>query len=284
MPTARSGKLVPGPQGTHLVGFAPEVLGMRGMLTMLGAVAVVPLMIVACGGDSDDDGSGGSGGSLLGGAAGMSGSGGGGTGGTAGGSGGTAGGSGGSGGVINNECSPIPSKTPATDGGASDAGGTDASADAGSSDASTSDAAVTDAGPGPDSGAGDSGTGGAPGDGGAPTIQCGAQSCTGLSIAGNVINPCCTVDGCGMDLPQSVAGLIGMAPGCYGVGQAGGADATCPMFSVANPLGGGNIDFPGCCQPDGECGFVIDTSGFGGPNLGCVSQECNGGPAKTCTP
>ena len=261
---------------------------MRGMLTMLGAVAVVPLMMVACGGDSDDGGSGGSGGSLLGGAAGMSGSGGGGTGGTAGGSGGTGGGTGGSGatgGVINNECSPIPSKTPGADGGASDAGGSDASADAGSSDASASDAAVADAGPAPDSGTGDSGTGGAPGDGGAPTIQCGTNTCTGLSLGGFVnINPCCTVDGCGMNIDQAVSNLIGIAPGCYGVGQAGAADTTCPMYSIANPIGGGNIDFPGCCRPDGECGFAIDTSGFGGPNLGCVPQECNGGPAKTCTP
>ncbi len=274
---------------------------MRGLITFLGAVAAVPLLVVACGGDSDDGGStGGSGGGLLGGAGGMSGSGG-----STGGTSGSGGATGGTGGGITNECSPIPSKTAGsggTDGGGVDSG-TDASSGGSPADASV-DGAATDGGPAPDAGtdgaasdgaasdgaasdgaAGDGATSdGGGSDGGVPTIQCGSNSCSGVSLGGLLtVNPCCTTDGCGMNIDASVSGLIGIAPGCYGVGQAGKADTTCPMYTVANPLGG-TIDFPGCCRPDGECGFAIDTSSFGGPNLGCVPQECNGGPAKTCTP
>lgn len=269
---------------------------MRGLITFLGAVAAVPLLVVACGGDSDDGGStGGSGGGLLGGAGGMSGSGG-----STGGTSGSGGATGGTGGGITNECSPIPSKTAGsggTDGGGVDSG-TDASSGGGPADASV-DGAATDGGPAPDAGTDGAASDGAASDGaasdgatsdgggsdsGLPTIQCGSNSCTGISAGGLLtINPCCTLDGCGLNIESTVSGLIGISAGCYGVGQAGKADTTCPKYTADNPLGG-TIEFPGCCRPDGECGFAVDTSSFGGPDLGCVPQECNGGPAKTCTP
>jgi hypothetical protein len=267
---------------------------MLGMVKWIGAAAAVPLLVVACGGDSDDGGSGGSGGALLGGAAGVSGSGGSTTGGSGGTGGATGGTGGGSGGTITNECSPVPSQTAGS--GGTDAGGVDSGVDASSggstADAST-DGAATDGGPAPDASSGgtDAGTGGTPNDGGGasdgggvPSIQCGSDTCTGLTLGGQFpINPCCSTEGCGLNLESSVANFVSIDPGCYAVGQAGKADATCPTYTVANPLGG-TLDFQGCCRPSGECGFAIDTSGFGGPNLGCVPQACNGGAAKTCTP
>jgi hypothetical protein len=262
---------------------------MRGLITFLGVVAAVPLLVVACGGDSDDGGStGGTGGGLLGGAGGMSGSGGS-TGGTSG-SGGSGGATGGTGGTITNECSPIPSQTAGS--GGTDGGGVDSGVDAssgGSPADASADGAATDGGPAADATTDGATSDGAISDGGAsdaglPTIQCGSNSCTGFSAGGLLtVNPCCTPDGCGLNIESSVSGLLGITAGCYGVGQAGKADTACPEYSVANPLGG-TIEFPGCCRPGGECGFAIDTSSFGGPNLGCVPQECNGGPAKTCTP
>ncbi|MEZ4223010.1 MAG: hypothetical protein R3B13_18850 [Polyangiaceae bacterium] len=234
-------------------------------MMLLGAVAIAPMWMVACGGDSDDGGGGssGTGGGLLGGAGGMSGSSG--SSGSGGATGGASGSGGGSGGTITNECQPAPSDTPAggSDGGTVDGGAADAAADAAPSD---------------------SGTGGSASDGGPSTIQCGASACSGISVAGLItLNPCCTVDGCGVNIDASVSGLIGIAGGCYGIGQPGAPNATCPSFMASIP-GQGPIEIPGCCRPNGECGFAIDLSGFGGPNMGCANQTCNGGPAKTCTP
>jgi hypothetical protein len=105
-------------------------------------------------------------------------------------------------------------------------------------------------------------------------------------VAGGVytLSPCCADEGCGVAVDATIAGAIGATEGCYGLNQAGAADSTCPNFSVPNPLGGGNLDFAGCCHADGTCGFALDLSGFQGPNLGCARQDCNGAGPKTCTP
>ncbi|MCA9594728.1 MAG: hypothetical protein KC776_15515 [Myxococcales bacterium] len=240
------------------------------LVTLTAVFAVTPILAIACGGSSDSGGSGGSsatggadsglGGTAAGGGGGIAAGGSGGTAATGGaGTGGTgATGGGGTGGVAN-ECSPAPSDPGGAGGQAQDGG--------------ASDAGTPDSGPATEAGAG--------------SIACGSATCNSLSIQGVItLQPCCAVTGCGLVVDSTVSGFIGVDPGCYGLDQPGSADSTCPQFSIANPLGGGNIDFPGCCHPDGTCGFAMDLTSFGqgAPNLGCVQQTCTGGAAKSCTP
>lgn len=132
------------------------------------------------------------------------------------------------------------------------------------------------------SGGSTGGTGG--GTGGVTSITCGTETCEGYNVVVFSIAPCCP-DGiqnkCGADVPTEVSSLIGLPAGCYELDQEGPIDTDCPTISVSQS--GINLDFPGCCNTaSGQCGNVVDTSGFGGPNFGCASISLDGGTPSAC--
>jgi hypothetical protein len=83
-----------------------------------------------------------------------------------------------------------------------------------------------------------------------------------------------------------IAGLIGVAPGCYQVGQPGSANTSCNQYDFINPITQQPVYFPGCCRPNGKCGYLADLTAVAqGPNLGCVPADCSGGGVEqNCTP
>lgn len=238
---------------------------------------VVPVASTACGGDSEDGkpATGGTGTGGFSASGGSSGSGG--SGGTGGGTGGTGGGTGGAA----NECDPAPNDLASGTGGSATGGA--AGADAGSDASTDPDAAAGGASADASTGGTGGGTGGASSGGtggGGPTISCGSDTCTGISASGFTLNPCCSVDGCGLQLDATIAGLVGLKAGCYALNQPGSANAACPEFNANTPLGA--FTAPGCCRPSGECGFLVEAAGV--VDMGCTKQDCGGNGPKTCTP
>lgn len=115
---------------------------------------------------------------------------------------------------------------------------------------------------------GGTGGGGTGGSGGG--VECGTENCPSYNIQGFVDIPACCPDGienqCGVDVSQAEQ-FIGIT-GCMQTDAPGDPDTSCPEFE---PFTG--FAFPGCCLPSGMCGNVVDTTGFGGPNMGCVDTN-----------
>jgi hypothetical protein len=133
-------------------------------------------------------------------------------------------------------------------------------------------------------GSGGGGTGGS--GGGVTTITCKAESCTGYSVAGFAIDPCCAgadKDKCGVDINQQIADTIGIKPGCFELNQAGKDDNDCPPLTGVPVIG----TLPSCCNTaKSQCSFKADLSGLGGPNIGCVDPSnlppSEAGPPAAC--
>lgn len=89
-----------------------------------------------------------------------------------------------------------------------------------------------------------------------------------------------------MYVSSNIALLIAIDEGCYQIGQPGTANTTCNQFDFINPLTQQPAYFPGCCRPNGKCGYLADlTTVAQGPNLGCVPVDCSaGGTEQNCTP
>ncbi len=124
------------------------------------------------------------------------------------------------------------------------------------------------------------GSGGATGGTGGGTVVCGTEGCNSYNIYGFVIPACCPdgiPDKCGVDVTQAEQ-FIGIT-GCVEENAPGDVDSSCPAYS---PFTG--FTFPGCCLPTGVCGNVVDTAGFGGPNMGCVDVNglTDGGAPQSC--
>ncbi|MGE0325589.1 MAG: hypothetical protein AB7S68_24905 [Polyangiaceae bacterium] len=128
-------------------------------------------------------------------------------------------------------------------------------------------------------GAGAAGAGGGGGSGGG--VECGTENCPSYNIQGFVDIPACCPDGidnqCGVDVSQAEQ-FIGIT-GCMQTNAPGDLDNSCDPFE---PFQG--FSFPGCCLPSGTCGNLVDTSGFGGPNMGCVDTNSftDAGAPKPC--
>jgi len=125
--------------------------------------------------------------------------------------------------------------------------------------------------------------------GAAAPVPCGNELCAGVSLPQAQLEvPGCCADAktntCGIDT-SALPTMGGQAlPACQPVAPAGKPDATCPA-SPAIPVMGIPITAPGCCQPNGMCGYDLDkVGGFISLGLGCVDSTpfLDGGTAITC--
>jgi hypothetical protein len=117
---------------------------------------------------------------------------------------------------------------------------------------------------------------------------CGGQPCSVENIKGNSIlapstcvQACCTAkDSCGLALIATIqTGAQQNATACIELNQEGNEYVFCPYFLDSLGVAGGfislgdrnglvDINYQGCCRPDGACGFLVTSYG-----LGCVSIE-----------
>jgi len=134
--------------------------------------------------------------------------------------------------------------------------------------------------------AGTAGTGTQP-----TTVPCGSKTCTGvvIPIQDFVVPPCCAdekTSRCGLD--SSVLASFGptFPEACQPLEQPGRADDSCPDSPSTPVQGAGiSISFPGCCRPNHECGYQLDSvAGVVPLGLGCVDAApfLAGNPAQTC--
>jgi hypothetical protein len=111
-------------------------------------------------------------------------------------------------------------------------------------------------------GTGGGGTGGTGGMAPPEPMECGSITCNPVPTAtGTMLAPCCgAVTDCG-----AYAGVDAMMmPVCVDVGQEGVVDEdSMPCTTTKNAL---NQDTPGCCRPDGKCGFMSGTL------MGCIER------------
>jgi hypothetical protein len=104
------------------------------------------------------------------------------------------------------------------------------------------------------------------------------------------IPACCAgpnEDECGLDGSRfEEFGAVFEDP-CQPLDQPGEEDTECPS-SPPVPTDFGMLDFPGCCKPEGTCGYLVnDAFGLVTLGLGCVDAApflADGGTPTTCTP
>jgi len=138
-------------------------------------------------------------------------------------------------------------------------------------------------------------------------IMCGATSCMDFPNVGGLITipGCCADDmtsACGGtvsggEIPIcSVITAISCDAGCIELdqpgdltpgpdGMPGTEDDECPSITFNVPPSDMSTA-PGCCRPDGQCGYLGDFSGdLNGPNFGCVPFDTfEDGVENPCTP
>jgi hypothetical protein len=138
---------------------------------------------------------------------------------------------------------------------------------------------------GGDAGSGNVGGSSVGGAGGTTIDDCGGQQCEGVPIEqiGVTIEPCCSENGkCGLD--TSIFSQVGLRfdPVCQERNQPGGLDASCPNGSFTAM--GIPVNFPGCCRPNGRCGYLVDQVAIVNLDLGCVDSTpmLDGGTAPRC--
>jgi hypothetical protein len=124
-------------------------------------------------------------------------------------------------------------------------------------------------------------------------VQCGTKTCNGVvskEFQDFEIPGCCAdaaSERCGLD--SSVLAMFGPTFGeaCQPLAQPGSDDASCPKSAAAPVQGTGfSIQFPGCCQANGSCGYRLDSvaGGLIQLGLGCVDSSpfLDGGTPATC--
>ncbi len=93
---------------------------------------------------------------------------------------------------------------------------------------------------------------------------CGSTQCYGFypPPPEPILPACClgpAADECGVSMDPA----IGPATGCALLGEPGGVCANCPSyFATGSPWQPGE-ELPGCCRPDGTCGYQDTTVGLG---------------------
>ena len=123
------------------------------------------------------------------------------------------------------------------------------------------------------------------------SIDCGPDRCNEVSLIlpdTEPIPPCCADGGvCGLDGTRFQEFGANFEDPCQALDQPGNPDPLCPS-SEPVPLDGGlELVFPGCCKPDGRCGYLAnDALGLIHLGLGCVEAEpfLDGGVPRDCTP
>jgi len=171
------------------------------------------------------------------------------------------------------------------DGGSSGTGGKDAGPDT-----STGGTGAVGGSGGTGATGGSGGTGGSGatgGTGGSASIKCGNETCKSYSVVVAELAPCCAganKDKCGVDVDESLAGTLGIQAACFELKNPGNADPSCPPLAGVPVIG----SLPGCCNAaQSKCSFSINTTQFGGPDLGCVDPNnlpTEAGTPKACTP
>jgi hypothetical protein len=121
-------------------------------------------------------------------------------------------------------------------------------------------------------------------------VTCGNTICTGMSFPElkNFDIPGCCADAatsqCGLD--SSVLSMFGQTftRACQPLHQPGVLDSAC-AGSPEQTVSGIPIQFPGCCQANGKCGYQLDTiDGLIPLGLGCVDSTpfLDGGTPAAC--
>lgn len=183
------------------------------------------------------------------------------------------------GGLIGVGCSSDDTEPEDPGAGAGGVGGGDTDAgddDAGDDDAGEDDAGEDDAGDDADSGD----------DEGPASAACGSVTCEGVTTDYFPLDGCCAdeaTEQCGLIIPPPIG-----TGSCVAKDQPGDLDSSCDEFELSvGPL---KIDLPGCCTPEGTCGYstdgtLLDSLGIA---LGCVNPEDVGvepdGGIQSCTP
>ena len=146
---------------------------------------------------------------------------------------------------------------------------------------------------------GTSGAGGSAEGGMVTTIDCKGKSCQGAALPDvaksfvpeGQIAPCCAGAGgdqCGLETAPLSQLDINFNPTCQAKNQPGNEDANCPkaLLPIMNVI---NIEIPGCCRPNGKCGYLANKLGQGAIqvelDLGCVDSApfLDGGAPPDCT-
>ena len=123
-------------------------------------------------------------------------------------------------------------------------------------------------------------------------VVCGKAMCKPVvipQVQDFAIPGCCAdadTNTCGLD--STVLAMFGpsFAEACQPLAQPGVKDASCPN-SAATPVSGTalTIKFPGCCRPNGQCGYQLDSiGGVIALGLGCVDSSpfLDGGTPTSC--
>jgi len=146
---------------------------------------------------------------------------------------------------------------------------------------------------------GTSGTGGSAEGGGVTTKDCKGQSCKGAELPQIIrdavmmqeVAPCCagaSGDKCGLDTSLLEQLGIRFPEVCQEKNQPGAEDANCPKqtFTIMTF----NLSIPGCCRPNGKCGYLANKIGVPGVaevqfDLGCVDSTpfLDGGTPPSCS-
>ncbi|MCB0074437.1 MAG: hypothetical protein KDE20_23385, partial [Caldilineaceae bacterium] len=116
-------------------------------------------------------------------------------------------------------------------------------------------------------------------------LTCGGTECTaGWKVGGLIDVPgcCATGDKCGAQTDATIQGIFKIPPDCYETEQAGTVDCGCDSFTFINPVDQTEAQFNGCCRPDGKCGYAVNTTSAGGPDLGCMDAETFGHAPASC--
>jgi hypothetical protein len=122
------------------------------------------------------------------------------------------------------------------------------------------------------------------------TIDCGADRCDEVILPAGYdpIPPCCADgDVCGLDGSRFEMFGANFDDPCQPLDQPGNEDPLCPRSTPIPTELGVDLDFPGCCKPDGQCGYLVnDALGLVHIGLGCVDAApfLDGGVTTACTP
>jgi hypothetical protein len=122
------------------------------------------------------------------------------------------------------------------------------------------------------------------------TVDCGPLRCDQVILpAGYDPIPACCADGnvCGLDGSRFQEFGANFEDPCQARDQPGNPDPDCPSSTPIPTELGPELVFPGCCKPDGQCGYLADTAlNLVTLGLGCVEAApfLDGGVPTTCTP
>jgi hypothetical protein len=121
-------------------------------------------------------------------------------------------------------------------------------------------------------------------------VECAGLRCDPVLLpAGYDPIPACCAEGdvCGLDGTRFEEFGANFEDPCQPLDQPGNEDPTCPASTPIPTELGPELQFPGCCKPDGQCGYLVnDALMLVTIGLGCVDAApfLDGGVPQDCTP